>query len=118
MTTRREFLTAATVTTLASVTAPNALLAADPPVRLGFSIAKTGMFASAAQSQVDTYNFWKDQVNAAGGLDVATTKAIPPRRPKSTKNSSLRTKSTSCSPHGAHRCISASRRWSSALSSR
>jgi branched-chain amino acid transport system substrate-binding protein len=29
------------------------------------------MFAAAAQSQVDTYNFWKDQVNAAGGLDVA-----------------------------------------------
>lgn len=74
MTTRREFLTTAAATTVASLTLPHLVPAADAPVRLGFSIAKTGMFASAAQSQVDTYNFWKDQVNAAGGLDIAGKK--------------------------------------------
>src|SRR4051812_13265621 len=43
--------------------------AADP-VRIGFSIAKTGLFAAAAPSQLNAYELWKDQVNAAGGLDV------------------------------------------------
>jgi branched-chain amino acid transport system substrate-binding protein len=70
MTTRREFLTTAAATT-AVLASPQLLPAADAPVRFGFSIAKTGRFASAATSQIATYDFWKDQVNAAGGLDVA-----------------------------------------------
>ena len=74
MTTRREFLTTVAAASAASVTGTSLLYSADKPVRLGFSIAKTGMFAAAAQSQVDTYNFWKDQVNGAGGLDVAGQK--------------------------------------------
>ena len=74
MTTRREFLTTVAAAGAASVTCTSLLYAADKPVRLGFSIAKTGMFAAAAQSQVDTYNFWKDEVNGAGGLDIAGTK--------------------------------------------
>jgi branched-chain amino acid transport system substrate-binding protein len=73
MTTRREFLTTVAAASAASVTGTS-LYAADKPVRLGFSIAKTGMFAAAAQSQVDTYNFWKDEVNGAGGLDIAGQK--------------------------------------------
>jgi len=40
------------------------------PIRLGFSIARTGIFANAAPSQLNAYNLWKDAVNAAGGLDV------------------------------------------------
>jgi branched-chain amino acid transport system substrate-binding protein len=47
--------------------------AADP-VRIGFSIAKTGLFAAGTGSQWDTYDFWKNQVNAAGGLDVKGVK--------------------------------------------
>ncbi len=74
MTTRREFLTTVAAASAASVTGTSLLYSADKPVRLGFSIAKTGMFAAAAQSQVDTYNFWKDQVNGAGGLNVAGQK--------------------------------------------
>ena len=74
MTTRREFLTTVAAASAASVTGMRLVYAADKPVRLGFSIAKTGMFAAAAQSQVDTYNFWKDQVNGAGGLDVGGQK--------------------------------------------
>jgi len=38
------------------------------PVRIGYSIAKTGLFASAAPSQVNAYELWRDQVNARGGL--------------------------------------------------
>jgi len=47
--------------------------AADP-VRIGFSIAQTGLFAAAAPSQLNAYELWKEQVNAAGGLDVGGTK--------------------------------------------
>ena len=47
--------------------------AADP-VRIGYSIAKTGLFSKAAPSQITAYVFWRDQVNAAGGLNVAGVK--------------------------------------------
>jgi len=42
-----------------------------PPVRLGFSIAKTGIFAAAAPSQLNAYELWKDTVNQLGGLSIA-----------------------------------------------
>jgi branched-chain amino acid transport system substrate-binding protein len=45
-----------------------------PPIRIGYSIAKTGLFATAAPSQLTAYEFWRDQVNAKGGLDVAGVK--------------------------------------------
>ena len=44
---------------------------AAEPVRIGYSIAKTGLFAQAAPSQITAYELWANQVNAAGGLDVA-----------------------------------------------
>src|SRR5882757_5639768 len=47
--------------------------AADP-VRIGYAISKTGMFAPAAQSQINAYLLWADQVNQQGGLDVAGVK--------------------------------------------
>jgi branched-chain amino acid transport system substrate-binding protein len=74
MTTRRQVLTTLAGASALAAGFPRYSSAAEKPVRLGFSIAKTGMFAAAAESQVQTYNFWKDQVNAAGGLDVAGTK--------------------------------------------
>lgn len=43
---------------------------AETPVKIGFSIAKTGLFAAGTGSQWDTYQFWKDEVNARGGLNV------------------------------------------------
>lgn len=43
--------------------------AADP-VKIGFSIPKTGMFASAGPSQLNAYLLWQDLVNAKGGLDI------------------------------------------------
>ena len=53
--------------------AAGASLAAEP-VRIGFSIAQTGLFAAAAPSQLNAYELWKEQVNAAGGLDVGGEK--------------------------------------------
>lgn len=47
-----------------------AVQAADP-VKIGFSISKTGLFAQAATSQLQTYELWREQNNAKGGLDVA-----------------------------------------------
>ncbi|MDB6000696.1 MAG: hypothetical protein JWP52_2395, partial [Rhizobacter sp.] len=47
--------------------------AADP-VKIGFSVAKTGDFAPAGAGQLNAYQMWADQVNASGGLDVAGTK--------------------------------------------
>jgi len=49
--------------------------AADP-VRVGFSLPLTGIFAPAAPSQKNAYELWRDQVNAKGGLDVAGTKRM------------------------------------------
>jgi len=43
--------------------------AADP-IKIGFSLPKTGIYAPAAPSQENAYDLWRDQVNAAGGLDV------------------------------------------------
>src|SRR5207237_2680950 len=47
--------------------------AADPG-RIGYAISKTGMFAPAAQSQINAYQLWADQVNQQGGLDLAGVK--------------------------------------------
>jgi branched-chain amino acid transport system substrate-binding protein len=43
---------------------------AAEPIRIGFSIAQTGLFASAVPSQLNAYELWREQVNASGGLDV------------------------------------------------
>lgn len=40
------------------------------PVRIGFSIAKTGIFAMAAPSQLNSYELWREEVNASGGLEI------------------------------------------------
>lgn len=47
---------------------------AQEPVKIGYAIAKTGQFAPAAHTQIQTYELWQDHVAAAGGIDVAGTK--------------------------------------------
>lgn len=47
---------------------------AAEPVRIGLSMAKTGAFAAAGAGQLNAYQLWAEQVNAAGGLDVAGTR--------------------------------------------
>ena len=40
------------------------------PIKIGYSIAKTGLFAQGAVSQINAYELWREQVNAQGGLDI------------------------------------------------
>ena len=47
---------------------------ADEPIKIGYAISKTGPFAPAAHTQINTYELWQDQVNAAGGIDVGGKK--------------------------------------------
>jgi branched-chain amino acid transport system substrate-binding protein len=47
---------------------------AQEPIKIGYAIAKTGFFAPAAHTQIQTYELWQDQVNAAGGINVGGTK--------------------------------------------
>jgi branched-chain amino acid transport system substrate-binding protein len=47
---------------------------ADEPVKIGYAISKTGFFAPATQTQINTYELWQDQLAAAGGIDVGGTK--------------------------------------------
>lgn len=47
---------------------------ADKPLRIGFSMARTGMLANATPSQLNTYELWREQVNARGGMNVGGTK--------------------------------------------
>src|SRR3989304_5535449 len=75
MTTRRTFvirLIAASGLAWA-VCSGAALAQGAKPVRIGFSIAKTGIFA-AAPSQLNAYKLWREQVNARGGLDLGKEK--------------------------------------------
>lgn len=48
--------------------------AADEPIKIGYAISKTGPFAPAAHTQINTYELWQDQVAAAGGIDVGGKK--------------------------------------------
>ena len=62
-----------TLAGLATLLTATAVGAADP-VKIGFSHSKTGIFAPAATSQLQSYELWREQVNARGGLNVAGTK--------------------------------------------
>ena len=57
-----------------AVSSGTALAQAAKPVRIGFSIAKTGIFAAAAPSQLNAYELWREQVNARGGLEIGKQK--------------------------------------------
>ncbi len=39
-------------------------------VRVGYSISRTGLYAVATPVQQQTYELWRDQINAAGGLSI------------------------------------------------
>ncbi len=71
MTTRRKFVRGIAASALAIASAQwTAAAPAANPVRIGFSIAKTGIFAAAAPSQLNAYELWREQVNARGGLEI------------------------------------------------
>ena len=58
---------------VAAFAVAGAATAADP-IKIGFSHSKTGIFAPAATSQLQSYELWREQVTARGGLDVAGTR--------------------------------------------
>ncbi|MGH8784969.1 MAG: amino acid ABC transporter substrate-binding protein [Cupriavidus necator] len=72
-TSRRSILGGLAAAMLAGATGA-AQAQADRPVRLGFSMARTGMLANATPSQINTYELWREQVNARGGMDVGGTR--------------------------------------------
>ena len=68
--TRRLIIKSAATTVGALSVAPH-LLAQSAPVRIGYSMARTGPWTGGAQtSQEPNYLMWAEQQNAAGGLDV------------------------------------------------
>jgi branched-chain amino acid transport system substrate-binding protein len=67
---KRTLLKVAAATVGTAAFAPH-LLAAQPPVRIGYSMSRTGPWTGGAQvSQEPNYLLWAEQQNALGGLDV------------------------------------------------
>ena len=68
--TRRLIIKSAATTVGALSVAPH-LLAQSAPVRIGYSMSRTGPWTGGAQtSQEPNYLLWAEQQNAAGGLEV------------------------------------------------
>jgi len=70
---RRQLFGIALGTALATLAMP---VWAEDPVKIGYTMARTGLFAEAAPSQENAYALWQEQVNAAGGLDVNGVKRM------------------------------------------
>lgn len=47
---------------------------AKDSLRIGFSMALTGIYAPAAESQMNPYNLWREEVNQRGGLLIKDLK--------------------------------------------
>jgi branched-chain amino acid transport system substrate-binding protein len=77
MTRRRSIIKALVVLALGLGIPAATLAQGAKPVRLGYSISKTGIFAAAAPSQLNSYELWKEQVNARGGLDIGGKERRP-----------------------------------------
>jgi len=69
---RRNFLKTTTLAAaFGTMFAATGQAQSTDPVRIGYSMALTGIFSQAAPSQVNAYELWADQVNADGGLEIA-----------------------------------------------
>ncbi|HEX7007077.1 MAG TPA: amino acid ABC transporter substrate-binding protein [Alphaproteobacteria bacterium] len=66
-----------TLIAAAAAVAVSAGATAAEPVRIGYSMAKTGLFAQGAVSQINAYELWREQVNAQGGLDIGGKEKRP-----------------------------------------
>jgi branched-chain amino acid transport system substrate-binding protein len=70
---RRQFIQGAAA--VGAVAVAPTLMAQSAPVRVGYSMSRTGPWTGGAQvSQEPNYLLWAEQVNAAGGLDVKGAK--------------------------------------------
>ena len=71
---RRRTLASSLIALIGSAAGVPSWAQADKPLRIGFSMARTGMLANATPSQLNTYELWKEQVNARGGMSVGGTR--------------------------------------------
>ena len=71
---RRRTLVSSLIALIGSAVAATSWAQVDKPLRIGFSMARTGMLANATPSQLNTYELWKEQVNARGGMSVGGIK--------------------------------------------
>ena len=71
---RRRTLVGSLIALIGSAVAATSWAQVDKPLRIGFSMARTGMLANATPSQLNTYELWKEQVNARGGMSVGGIK--------------------------------------------
>lgn len=67
---RRSVIVAAAMVAATAALVSNALAQDETPLRLGFSMARTGPFAPGTVTQMNAYELWREQVNARGGMDV------------------------------------------------
>ena len=74
MATRRRSVVASIAAAVLALGSGLSHAQADKPLRIGFSMARTGMLANATPSQMNTYELWREQVNARGGMNVGGTK--------------------------------------------
>jgi branched-chain amino acid transport system substrate-binding protein len=54
-----------------AIASPAVKVQAADTVRIGYSLARTGLFAVATSVQENAYVLWRDQLNATGGLPIA-----------------------------------------------
>jgi branched-chain amino acid transport system substrate-binding protein len=66
---RRGFITAAATGAAVSVLGAGSAKAADP-VRIGYTMPRTGFLGIACPVAEQAYILWRDQVNASGGLKI------------------------------------------------
>ena len=65
----RHFLSSVSAGLLVLFLVVSPALAKDS-IKLGFSVALTGIYSQAALSQINAYEVWKDKVNGQGGILV------------------------------------------------
>jgi len=74
---KRRHVTLGLAAGAAALAAPSVLRAQTGPVRVGYTMARTGPWTPGAQtSQEPNYLMWAAQQNAAGGLNVKGTKRM------------------------------------------
>lgn len=72
--TRRSIIKAAGATATTLLFSREGWTQGNSPLRIGFSMSRTGPMAEATVTQSNTYELWREQTNARGGMDVAGTK--------------------------------------------
>eukprot|EP01136_Pigoraptor_vietnamica_P001604 Opistho-1_new@28460 len=71
----RRLVIQRTAATVGALSVAPQLFAQAAPVRIGYSMSRTGPWTGGAQvSQEPNYLLWAEQQNAAGGLDVKGTR--------------------------------------------